>query len=85
MADALGVDTINIIDAYAGSIIVVFEVSSDEISLNEIVNKFANGEVQLSYKIITAVSSSPDESISIVKDGKLTYAAQIRAEQEKEE
>lgn len=78
MADALGVSDITIINAYSGSIIVVYEVSKDEISLEELVNKFASGDVVLTYPIIYVSSSTSDEDIKIVKDGKVTNAAKMR-------
>lgn len=78
---SLGVEGITIVNTYSGSIIVVFEVTSDKITLSELVSKFVNGEIKLSYPILQSYSETPDESIRVIKDGKLTYAAMSRAEE----
>ena len=80
MAAALGVENVNIIDAYEGSIIVVYEVSEDEISLEALVDKFASGEVNdgLSYPILNVYSETTDETIKVMKDGELTHAARAK-------
>ena len=81
MSAALGVENVNIIDAYEGSIIVVYEVSEDEISLEALVEKFASGEVNegLSYPILNVFSETTEETIKVMKDGELTHAAKAIA------
>ena len=81
MAAALGVENVNIIDAYEGSIIVVYEVSEDEISLEALVDKFASGEVNegLSYPILNVFSETTDETIKVMKDGEVTHAAKAKS------
>jgi hypothetical protein len=80
MAAALGVSDITIIEAYEGSIVVVYEVSTDEISLEDLVDKFANGDMVLSYPVIDVSSETADESINVIKGGEVTNAARMKAD-----
>lgn len=70
--------TVNILDAYEGSIVVVFEVASSDISLGQMTDKFGNGQIKLSYGILDVSSESTDEEINIIKGGKLTHAAKMK-------
>lgn len=77
MAAALGVSDIAIIEAYEGSIIVVYDVLASEITLEALVDKFASG-LDLYYPITYVSSATSDENIKIIKDGEVTNAAKMR-------
>jgi hypothetical protein len=73
LEDELGA-SVTILDSYEGSIVVVFEVSTDDISLEQMVNMFANDKIKFSYPILDVYSETSNYEINIVRDGKLTYA-----------